>query len=168
MVLDVSHAVSIRNRCCWEAKATMTMNGHHTVNIANSNRHPNDDDHHALPPSSDHDDDEQELVDPDDPFDITQTKNVSHDTLRRWRVIILSLCIFSSILLLFIIQSASLSSTLFHSDRAHSFSTWINHCTFSLCLIYTYMVACLLEMYKCFPVHLLAVQCTSLNVAEEN
>ncbi|RZC00666.1 Calcium-transporting ATPase 9, plasma membrane-type isoform C [Glycine soja] len=63
----------------------MTMNGHHTVNIANSNRHPNDDDHHALPPSSDHDDDEQELVDPDDPFDITQTKNVSHDTLRRWR-----------------------------------------------------------------------------------
>ncbi|KHN39354.1 Calcium-transporting ATPase 9, plasma membrane-type [Glycine soja] len=61
------------------------MNGHHTVNIANSNRHPNDDDHHALPPSSDHDDDEQELVDPDDPFDITQTKNVSHDTLRRWR-----------------------------------------------------------------------------------
>lgn len=68
----------------------MTMNGHHTVNIANSNRHPNDDDHHALPPSSDHDDDEQELVDPDDPFDITQTKNASHDTLRRWRVIILS------------------------------------------------------------------------------
>lgn len=102
------------------------MNGHHTVNIANINRHPNEDDDNAHPPSSDnnhHDDDEEELVDPDDPFDITQTKNVSHDTLRRWRVIILSLCIFSSILLLFIIQSASLSSTLFHSDRAHSFST---------------------------------------------
>ncbi|KAG5000945.1 hypothetical protein JHK87_022017 [Glycine soja] len=64
------------------------MNGHHTVNIANINRHPNEDDDNAHPPSSDnnhHDDDEEELVDPDDPFDITQTKNASHDTLRRWR-----------------------------------------------------------------------------------
>ncbi|KAL5176636.1 Calcium-transporting ATPase 9, plasma membrane-type [Glycine soja] len=76
------------------AKATITitiaitMNGHHTVNIANINRHPNEDDDNAHPPSSDnnhHDDDEEELVDPDDPFDITQTKNASHDTLRRWR-----------------------------------------------------------------------------------
>ncbi|KAL5176637.1 Calcium-transporting ATPase 9, plasma membrane-type [Glycine soja] len=51
-------------------------------------RHPNEDDDNAHPPSSDnnhHDDDEEELVDPDDPFDITQTKNASHDTLRRWR-----------------------------------------------------------------------------------
>ncbi|TKY64678.1 Calcium-transporting ATPase 9 [Spatholobus suberectus] len=62
------------------------MNGHLTVTIGN--RHPDDDD---LPPSdnnnntNNHYDDDEELVDPDDPFDITQTKNASHETLRRWR-----------------------------------------------------------------------------------
>ncbi|KAK7372156.1 hypothetical protein VNO80_05526 [Phaseolus coccineus] len=76
----------------------MTMNGrgHHTVNIADSNnRKPNDDDDNAFPHSSSsangddnsnyREDDDEELVDPDDPFDITHTKNASHDTLRRWR-----------------------------------------------------------------------------------
>ncbi|XP_014489841.1 calcium-transporting ATPase 9, plasma membrane-type [Vigna radiata var. radiata] len=76
----------------------MTMNGHghHTVNIGNSNNNPNDDDEtnvfHPSSSSADGDnnsnhreDDDEELVDPDDPFDITHTKNASHDTLRRWR-----------------------------------------------------------------------------------
>ncbi|XP_047179921.1 calcium-transporting ATPase 9, plasma membrane-type isoform X4 [Vigna umbellata] len=77
----------------------MTMNGHghHTVNIGNSNNNPNDDDDetnvfHPSSSSADGDnnsnhreDDDEELVDPDDPFDITHTKNASHDTLRRWR-----------------------------------------------------------------------------------
>ncbi|XP_027939837.1 calcium-transporting ATPase 9, plasma membrane-type [Vigna unguiculata] len=75
----------------------MNGHGHHTVNIGNSNNNPNDDgdDSNAFhPPSSSADgddnnnhreDDDEELVDPDDPFDITQTKNASHDTLRRWR-----------------------------------------------------------------------------------
>ncbi|RDX60431.1 Calcium-transporting ATPase 9, plasma membrane-type, partial [Mucuna pruriens] len=31
------------------------------------------------------DDDDDLLVDPDDPFDITQTKNAPHEALRRWR-----------------------------------------------------------------------------------
>ncbi|KAK7293954.1 hypothetical protein RJT34_16836 [Clitoria ternatea] len=59
------------------------MNGHHTVTIANS--HHSDDE--APPPSdnNNHQDEDDELVDPDDPFDITHTKNASHDTLRRWR-----------------------------------------------------------------------------------
>ncbi|RDX88043.1 Calcium-transporting ATPase 9, plasma membrane-type, partial [Mucuna pruriens] len=61
------------------------MNGHLRVTIASGN--PDEDD--ALPPSdnnnNNHQDDDEELVDPDDPFDITQTKNASHETLRRWR-----------------------------------------------------------------------------------
>ncbi|XP_027344572.1 calcium-transporting ATPase 9, plasma membrane-type isoform X2 [Abrus precatorius] len=44
---------------------------------------PDDD---TLPPSDDNrQDEDDELVDPDDPFDIAQTKNASHETLRRWR-----------------------------------------------------------------------------------
>ncbi|XP_027344578.1 calcium-transporting ATPase 9, plasma membrane-type isoform X4 [Abrus precatorius] len=56
------------------------MNGHLTVTIADR---PDDD---TLPPSDDNrQDEDDELVDPDDPFDIAQTKNASHETLRRWR-----------------------------------------------------------------------------------
>ncbi|KAJ1429225.1 P-type ATPase [Sesbania bispinosa] len=56
-------------------------NGHLTVSI--STGHPDTDD---LPPSGNNpQDDDEELADPDDPFDITQTKNASHETLRRWR-----------------------------------------------------------------------------------
>jgi hypothetical protein len=67
-----------------------SSNGHFAVTIAGSTNHPDSLDD-ALPPSSGNNsnrlDDDDELVDPDDPFDITQTKNASHDTLRRWRVI---------------------------------------------------------------------------------
>lgn len=76
---------------------TTSSNGHLTVNIA-AGHHDNDDDNNAPPPSDNNnhnnsqhdndDDDNDELIDPDDPFDITQTKNASHETLRRWRVII--------------------------------------------------------------------------------
>lgn len=34
----------------------------------------------------DDDDDDDLLVDPNDPFDITQTKNAPPETLKRWRV----------------------------------------------------------------------------------
>src|SRR4051812_47261508 len=38
-------------------------------------------------PRRNEDDDEDDLlVDPDDPFDITQTKNAPPETLKRWRV----------------------------------------------------------------------------------
>ncbi|PNY05304.1 calcium-transporting ATPase plasma membrane-type-like protein [Trifolium pratense] len=68
-----------------------TSNGHHTVTI--SAAHDNNDDDENLPPSNNNrrDDDNgdgdngDEQIDPDDPFDITQTKNASHETLRRWR-----------------------------------------------------------------------------------
>lgn len=64
-------------------------NGHFAVNIPR--HHPDHTDDDDAPHRQDDDD---ELIDPDDPFDITQTKNASHDTLKRWRVIIL----FSSLL----------------------------------------------------------------------
>jgi Ca2+-transporting ATPase len=73
-----------------------TSNGHHTVTIAagqnDNNNHNNNEDDDNLPPSNnnrrdDDDKDNDQQIDPDDPFDITQTKNASHETLRRWRVI---------------------------------------------------------------------------------
>lgn len=67
------------------------MNGHLTVNIAD--RNPDEDDNLSPSDDNNHHDDQDEFVDPDDPFDITHTKNASHDTLRRWRVIILFLSI---------------------------------------------------------------------------
>lgn len=72
---------------------TTSSNGHLTVNIA-AGHHDNDDNNNAPPPPDNNnndqhvnDDDDEELIDPDDPFDITQTKNASHESLRRWRVI---------------------------------------------------------------------------------
>jgi Ca2+-transporting ATPase len=70
-----------------------TSNGHHTVTIAagqNDNNNNNNEDDDNLPPSNnnrrdDDDKDNDQQIDPDDPFDITQTKNASHETLRRWR-----------------------------------------------------------------------------------
>ncbi|GAU35731.1 hypothetical protein TSUD_259060 [Trifolium subterraneum] len=60
-----------------------TSNGHHTVTIAADQNDNNDN----LPPSNNNrrDDDDAEQIDTDDPFDIAQTKNASHETLRRWR-----------------------------------------------------------------------------------
>ncbi|CAL5210477.1 unnamed protein product [Lathyrus oleraceus] len=71
---------------------TTSSNGHLTVNIA-AGHHDNDDNNNAPPPPDNNnnnqhvndDDDDEELIDPDDPFDITQTKNASHESLRRWR-----------------------------------------------------------------------------------
>lgn len=54
-------------------------NGHFAVNIPRHHPDHTDDD------APHRQDDDDELIDPDDPFDITQTKNASHDTLRRWR-----------------------------------------------------------------------------------
>ncbi|KAK7325335.1 hypothetical protein VNO77_29497 [Canavalia gladiata] len=48
-----------------------------TVTIAR--RHPDD------PSSINDDDDDDSIVDPDDPFDITHTKNAPPETLKRWR-----------------------------------------------------------------------------------
>ncbi|TKY47978.1 Calcium-transporting ATPase 9 [Spatholobus suberectus] len=57
--------------------STSSSNGLLTVTIANS--HPDD------PATDDNDDDDDLLVDPDDPFDITHTKNAPPETLKRWR-----------------------------------------------------------------------------------
>ncbi|MCH84581.1 calcium-transporting ATPase plasma membrane-type-like, partial [Trifolium medium] len=56
--------------------STSSSNGLLTVTIASST-HP-----HGL---SANEDDDDLLVDPDDPFNITQTKNAPHQTLKRWR-----------------------------------------------------------------------------------
>ncbi|OIW09320.1 hypothetical protein TanjilG_01291 [Lupinus angustifolius] len=56
--------------------STSSSNGLLTVTIADSTTKDND---NAI------DDDDDLLVDPDDPFDITQTKNVPPESLKRWR-----------------------------------------------------------------------------------
>ncbi|KAL2321465.1 hypothetical protein Fmac_025844 [Flemingia macrophylla] len=61
------------------------MTGHLAVNITHRNPDDDDDDDDTVHSSDNHHHDDDELLDPDDPFDITQTKNASHDTLRRWR-----------------------------------------------------------------------------------
>lgn len=70
-------------------------NGHFAVTIGTGHNDDDDDNNNNnLPPSGnnrrDDNDDDDELIDPDDPFDIAQTKNASHESLRRWRVISLS------------------------------------------------------------------------------
>ena len=68
--------------------STSSSNGLLTVTIT-STSHPDD------PPTDDNDDDDL-LADPDDPFDITHTKNAPPESLKRWRVIIiLNLSAFS-------------------------------------------------------------------------
>lgn len=62
-------------------------NGHFSVTIGTGH---NDDDNNPSDNNNnnnnDHNNDEDdEQIDPDDPFDIAQTKNASHETLRRWR-----------------------------------------------------------------------------------
>ncbi|CAL0332120.1 unnamed protein product [Lupinus luteus] len=56
--------------------STSSSNGLLTVTISDSTTKDND---NAI------DDDDDLLVDPDDPFDITQTKNVPPESLKRWR-----------------------------------------------------------------------------------
>jgi hypothetical protein len=69
--------------------STSSSNGLLTVTIASST--------HPHGPSA-NDDDDDLLVDPDDPFNITQTKNAPPETLKRWRVSIHSFILFSSFL----------------------------------------------------------------------
>lgn len=59
--------------------STSSSNGLLTVTIASNSTA-----HH--PDAAIDDDDDDLLVDPDDPFDITQTKNAPPESLRRWRV----------------------------------------------------------------------------------
>ncbi|KAK7262036.1 hypothetical protein RIF29_28364 [Crotalaria pallida] len=62
--------------------STSSSNGLLTVTIADSSSKSHDHDHdNAVNP----DDDDDLLVDPDDPFDVTHTKNAPHETLKRWR-----------------------------------------------------------------------------------
>lgn len=86
---------------------TTAPNGHHfTVTIPTANADDND----ALPPPEDNNnnnnnrDDEDDELNPDDPFDIAQTKNASHETLRRWRVII-SLFLFLFLFIYFLLNA---------------------------------------------------------------
>ncbi|KEH22155.1 Ca2+-ATPase amino-terminal autoinhibitory domain protein, putative [Medicago truncatula] len=54
----------------------------------NNNHHPSDNNNRRDDNDNNGDNDEDdEQIDPDDPFHIAQTKNASHETLRRWRVI---------------------------------------------------------------------------------
>ncbi|KAJ1428434.1 Calcium-transporting P-type ATPase, N-terminal autoinhibitory domain, partial [Sesbania bispinosa] len=55
--------------------STSSSNGLLTVTIAST--HPDE--------TTTNQDDDDLLVDPDDPFDITQTKNAPPETLKRWR-----------------------------------------------------------------------------------
>lgn len=71
-------------------------NGHFAVNIGtghndddnNNHQHPSDNNNRRDDNNNNNDDnndEDDEQIDPDDPFDIAQTKNASHETLRRWR-----------------------------------------------------------------------------------
>jgi len=51
--------------------STSSSNGHHAVTVA---------------VAVNNDDDDDLVADPDDPFDITSTKNAPTESLKRWRV----------------------------------------------------------------------------------